>query len=62
MNQVIKKADIVVIGGEAVGTAAAYHLSKKGKKVILCEMRNIASGATGKCGGMVVHCYGRNEP
>lgn len=22
-------------------------------------MRNIASGATGRCGGMVVHCYGR---
>jgi sarcosine oxidase subunit beta len=54
------KADVVVIGGGAVGTAAAYHLSLRGKKVILCEARNIASGATGRCGGMVVHCYGRD--
>ncbi|HEB32800.1 MAG TPA: FAD-binding oxidoreductase [Spirochaetes bacterium] len=56
----IKKADVVVIGGGAVGTAAAYHLSSRGKKVILCEARNIASGATGRCGGMIVHCYGRD--
>jgi sarcosine oxidase subunit beta len=55
-----KKADVVVIGGGAVGTAAAYHLSLRGKKVVLCEARNIASGATGRCGGMVVHCYGRD--
>ena len=53
------KSDVVVIGGGAVGTAAAYHLSRRGKKVILCEKKNIASGATGRCGGMVVHCYGR---
>ncbi|MCK5568549.1 MAG: FAD-binding oxidoreductase [Spirochaetes bacterium] len=60
MVKVLKKADVVVIGGGAVGTSAAYHLSLKGKKVILCEMGNIASGATGRCGGMVVHCYGRD--
>ena len=59
MAKVIKEADVVVIGGGAVGTAAAYHLASRGKKVVLCEMRNIASGATGRCGGMVVHCYGR---
>ena len=59
MARVIQKADVVVIGGGAVGTSAAYHLARRGKKVVLCEMRNIASGATGRCGGMVVHCYGR---
>ena len=59
MTKIIDKADVVVIGGGAVGTSAAYHLALKKKKVILCEMNNIASGATGRCGGMVVHCYGR---
>ncbi len=59
MATVLKKADVVVVGGGAVGTAAAYHLALRGKKVVLCEMRNIAAGATGRCGGMVVHCYGR---
>jgi sarcosine oxidase subunit beta len=52
-------ADVVVIGGGAVGTSAAYHLARRGKKVVLCEARNIGSGASGRCGGMVVHCYGR---
>jgi sarcosine oxidase subunit beta len=59
MDKVLKKTDAVVIGGGAVGTAAAYNLAKKGKRVVLCEKKNIASGATGRCGGMVVHCYGR---
>jgi glycine/D-amino acid oxidase-like deaminating enzyme len=52
-------ADVVVIGGGAVGTSVAYHLARRGKKVVLCEARNIGSGASGRCGGMVVHCYGR---
>jgi sarcosine oxidase subunit beta len=59
MGKTRRTADVVVIGGGAVGTSAAYHLAKRGKKVALCEMRGIASGATGRCGGMVVHCYGR---
>jgi sarcosine oxidase, subunit beta len=59
MGKQQRSADVVVIGGGAVGTSAAYHLAKRGKKVVLCETRNIASGATGRCGGMVVHCYGR---
>ncbi|MGQ9569531.1 MAG: NAD(P)/FAD-dependent oxidoreductase [Thermodesulfovibrionales bacterium] len=59
MSRIIKNIDVVVIGGGAVGTAVAYHLANRGKKVVLIEMKNIASGATGRCGGMVVHCYGR---
>ena len=52
-------ADIVIVGGGAMGTSTAYQMAKAGLDVVLCEMRNLASGATGRCGGMVVHCYGR---
>ncbi len=43
-----------------VGCGVAYHLSKRGRKVILLEQRNIASGATGRCGGMVMKIDGRD--
>ncbi|MCL2164123.1 MAG: FAD-binding oxidoreductase [Oscillospiraceae bacterium] len=56
----IDAADVVVIGGGIMGVASAYFLGKKGKSVILCEARNLASGATGRCGGMVSHCHGRD--
>ena len=42
-----------------MGTSTAYQMAKAGLDVVLCEMRNLGSGATGRCGGMVVHCYGR---
>jgi len=54
-------ADIVIVGGGAMGTATAYQMSKAGLDVVLCEMRTLGSGATGRCGGMVVHCYGREN-
>jgi sarcosine oxidase, subunit beta len=45
------QADVVVIGGGVAGTAAAYQLSKRGKKVVLLEMRGICSGASGRNAG-----------
>ena len=53
------QAEVVVVGGGAMGVSCAYHLAKRGVEVVLCEMRNLASGATGRCGGMVVQLYGR---
>lgn len=46
-----KEADIVVVGGGAAGCAAAYQLAKRGKQVVLVEMRGICSGASGRNGG-----------
>lgn len=54
-------ADIVIVGGGAMGTSTAYQMAKAGVDVVLCEMRTIGSGASGRCGGMVVHCYGREN-
>lgn len=56
----IDSADVVVVGAGIIGVAAAYFLAKKGLDVIVCDTRNIASGASGRCGGMVCHCHGRD--
>jgi len=55
-----KHADVVVIGAGAVGSSTAYHLSVARKRVTLVEWRNLASGASGRCGGAVWHLPGRD--
>ena len=55
-----RSADVVIIGGGAMGTATAFRMAKAGLSVILVEMRNIGSGASGRCDGMVCICYGRS--
>jgi len=48
------KADVVVIGGGVNGCSTAYHLAKKGlKSVVLLEKNYIASGASGRCAGLI---------
>jgi len=46
-----RNADVVVIGGGAIGCSVAYNLAKKGiKNVVLIEKRYLTSGSTGRCG------------
>lgn len=40
-------ADVVVIGGGVIGTAAAYFLSGAGADVVVVEQERVAAGATG---------------
>jgi len=47
------EAEVVVIGGGLVGTSTCYHLSKRGKKVVLLEKRGIAEEASGRSIGGV---------
>jgi sarcosine oxidase subunit beta len=50
----VETAEAVVIGGGIVGTSIAHYLALKGLKgVVLLERESIASGATGKTGGLV---------
>jgi sarcosine oxidase subunit beta len=55
----IKKADIVIIGGGVVGCSIAYNLAKLGaKNIILLEKNTLASGATGRCGAGIRQQFG----
>ena len=41
--------DIIVIGGGVIGSAIAYNLTKRGKRVVLLEKKYLVNGASGAC-------------
>ncbi|MGI8475186.1 MAG: NAD(P)/FAD-dependent oxidoreductase [Thermomicrobiales bacterium] len=47
-----RRADVVVVGGGVVGTSIAYRLALAGRRPLLLEKRGLASGASGRNGGM----------
>lgn len=52
-------ADVVVIGGGAIGCSVAYYLAKKGfKNIVLLEQRYLTSGSTGRCGAGIRQQWG----
>lgn len=50
-------ADVVVVGGGIVGTAAAAFLAEAGLRVVLVEREGLASGASGANSGIVQHPF-----
>lgn len=52
---------IIIIGGGMVGCGLAYQLTRRGRSVLVVEQRNIVSGATGRCGGMIMKIDGRDK-
>ncbi len=50
-------ADVVIIGGGIVGTAAAAFLAGAGARVVLVEREGLASGASGANSGIVQHPF-----
>ena len=49
----LRSADAVVVGGGVIGCSIAYHLAKRGAKVVLVERDALGSQSTGKCAGGV---------
>src|SRR5215207_10951167 len=55
-------ADAVVVGGGVIGASTAFHLASLGlRRVVVCERRWPAAGASGKSGALVRMHY-TNEP
>jgi glycine/D-amino acid oxidase-like deaminating enzyme len=50
---VAETAEIVIVGGGAVGTSIAYHLAERGvgRGVVLLERNTLGSGSTGRSAG-----------
>jgi sarcosine oxidase subunit beta len=42
----IREAEVVVVGAGAVGTSVAYHLAKRGKRVVLVDRGGIGGGTS----------------
>jgi len=50
---VAREAEVVVIGGGITGCATAYHLARRGARVVLLEKGEIASEQSGRAWGFV---------
>lgn len=46
-----RTADVIIIGAGVIGAATGYHLSKRGRKVIVLERDFPCAGSTGRCIG-----------
>ncbi len=53
MTTLPKRADVVVVGGGAVGTSIAFHLAEAGVDVCLLERDALSSGSTSRAAGGV---------
>jgi len=55
----IKKADVVIIGGGVQGCSIAYNLAKKGcRNIVVLEKNTCASGSSGRCGAGIRQQFG----
>ncbi len=43
------KWDVIVIGGGIIGTASAYNLARRGRRVLLIEKNDLCTGTSGAC-------------
>lgn len=50
-------ADVVIIGGGITGVSAAYNLTRRGMRVILCEKHFLAAGSTGRSSAIIRQHY-----
>ena len=56
------RADVIVVGAGVIGTACAYHLARRGARVLVLERSHLAAGASGATAGMIGASGGVPEP
>jgi len=49
-----RKADVVIIGAGVIGASIAYHLAKENVQAVVLEQKEIASGSSGACEGLLL--------
>lgn len=54
--------DVAVVGAGFTGLTAAWHLARRGARVVLLEAGRIASGASGLNAGFVVPSFAKADP
>src|SRR3989475_11044152 len=52
-----RTADAVIVGGGCMGTSIAWHLARRGVRVVVLESTHLAAGATGHSGALVRQHY-----
>jgi sarcosine oxidase subunit beta len=53
ISAVVRRPDVVVVGGGVVGGSIAYRLAAAGRRVLLLEKRGLAAGASGRNAGVL---------
>ncbi len=48
-----ERADVIVVGAGVQGASLAFHLARRGTRVLVLERQSIAAGATGRSSGFV---------
>jgi gamma-glutamylputrescine oxidase len=48
------RCDVAVVGGGFTGLSAAYHLARRGARVVVLEASLLGAGASGRTGGIVL--------
>src|SRR4051794_13810063 len=48
----MQNPDVIIVGAGVAGCSSAYRLALSGRKVLVIDQRGIASGASGRNGGM----------
>ena len=51
------RADAVVVGGGVYGASTAFHLARRGVRVVLLEQDHVGGGATGHSGAIIRQVY-----